>query len=85
MTAEDISDWLLGIDCPLVCGRRIFGWRSHNCAKLAGKTSAEQVQIATDLARTVLVDMPADKDVHGAYMALDELDGAFPRNPNDKA
>jgi hypothetical protein len=77
---ERILDWLFGTDCPLECGRRIVGWWSHNCPKLAGKTSARQVRVVSDLARTTMLDMSADKDVHSAYLTLEELDAVFPED-----
>lgn len=78
MTTIDIFRWLLGERCPLNCGALMFGWKSHDCPKLVGKTVAQQIRIAADLAQSVIADLPADRNVHGALEAITSLRDKFP-------
>lgn len=69
------AELLLGPHCPL-CNCRVWP-RFHRCPVVKGMATGDAVRMITGKVREILQDEPADRLVHDACAAMDELDGKF--------
>jgi hypothetical protein len=76
---DDCWHWchwhLVKDECPF-CGKRcILGF--HDCEKFSDLTAPQCVNLIASKVRDILKDDPADRQVYGVYVAMDELEKKF--------